>query len=139
MFSPDGIYSRLKDFKSRLPTNGDRTLCVPFSLRGSSCSNLIATSRSFKTQTLLCEGRCTGMLRHDRTNKTIGNSSGVDIRSNAFLAVRKASNGECLSQDAYLIQRYGEVRMSAGKIKRTYVKKAMPEGMFDLHHTWPRA
>jgi hypothetical protein len=35
-------------------------------------------------------------------------------------------------QDTYVVQRYGQVNSTAGKIQRKYVKKAVPEGDLTL-------
>ena len=35
-----------------------------------------------------------------------------------------------LPQDTYMIQKYGQINTSLGRIKRMYAKKAVPEGVF---------
>ncbi|RDB25955.1 Telomerase reverse transcriptase [Hypsizygus marmoreus] len=41
---------------------------------------------------------------------------------------------ELISEDVYMTQRYGQIGMETGRIKRTYVKKAVPEGKYDHPH-----
>ncbi|KAG6855773.1 hypothetical protein H0H87_010982 [Tephrocybe sp. NHM501043] len=43
---------------------------------------------------------------------------------------------ELISEDAYMRQKYGQVQMATGYVKRTYVAKALPDGMSALPITY---
>ncbi|KAG6862537.1 hypothetical protein C0995_000085 [Termitomyces sp. Mi166 len=88
VFSPDDIYLKLKEYKSRLPRNPDGTLPQLYFVK-------VDVQACFDT---------------------IEQSKLLDILQ------------ELISEDAYMRQKYGQVQMATGYIKRTYVAKAVPEG-----------
>ncbi|GLB40371.1 putative telomerase reverse transcriptase [Lyophyllum shimeji] len=86
VFSPDDVYSKLKDFKSRIVRPDGKLPRLYFvKVDVQACFDTIEQSRLLE------------ILR------------------------------ELISEDLYMMQRYGQMRMVTGRIKRTFVKKAVPE------------
>jgi hypothetical protein len=72
------------------------------------------------------------MFRYDRTNQAIADTAALDFRSESRMHFPSIDAYSYWSQDAYMIQRYGVVAPSAGKINRTYAKNALPDSTCSL-------
>lgn len=124
MFGPNQIYPKLKAFKSRLQPVAGGALYVPWQhIPANSFDDVL------KAEALLRQSWCPSLFRYNRTDK-----AAPDIARNS---IRGAPNNytsfvdffwNIHLQDAYTIQRYGQVRSTAGRIQRSYLKKAVPEG-----------
>lgn len=66
------------------------------------------------------------MFRYNRTEQTTRHLENLDFRGMYLLHVA-AQTLLRFFKDAYMIQRYGQLAPTLAKVKRTYMRKAMPE------------